>query len=269
MEASYAVISGSGALPRLATEALESKGEGVRVLTFSGEKYDWLGSREALSINLENFAQVLSDLFEDGVGKILFAGAINRLNEVPVGPDAALLDFSGGDDAAAKSLVAAVENIGFEVVGVHSVLPRLLEGPGVLTRTKPNEDDVSDAARAAEVVAALGKADVGQAAIVANRNCLAVETVGTDAMIAFAGKILRGIGGGVARRGVLYKSPKPGQELRVDMPVVGPGTVLNAANAGLAGIAVKAESVLFLDRELAVRHADENGLFLWSRREDD
>lgn len=268
METSYAVISGSGVLPRLATEALESKGEGVRVLTFSGEKCDWLGSREALSINLENFAQVLSDLFEDGVGKILFAGAINRLNEVPVGPDAGLLDFSGGDDAAAKSLVSAVENIGFEVVGVHSVLPHLLEGPGVLTRTTPNEDDVSDAARAAEIVAALGKADVGQAAIVANRICLAVETVGTDEMIAFAGTILRGMGG-VARRGVLYKSPKPDQELRVDMPVVGPGTVLNAAKAGLAGVAVKAESVLFLDRELAVRHADEHGLFLWSRREDD
>ncbi len=268
MDASYAVISGSGVLPRLATEALESRGKGVRVLTFSGEKFDWLGSREALSINLENFAQVLSDLFEDGIDKLLFAGAINRLNEMPVGPNAGLLDFSRGDDTAVKSLVAAVEDIGFEVVGVHSVLPYLLEGPGVLTRTTPNEDDVSDAVRAAEIVAALGKADVGQAAIVANRICLAVETVGTDAMIAFAGTILRGTGG-VARRGVLYKSPKPGQELRVDMPVVGPGTVLNAAKAGLAGIAVKAESVLLLDRELAVRHADQHGLFLWSRCEGD
>ena len=76
MDASYAVISGSGVLPRLATEALESRGKGVRVLTFSGEKFDWLGSREALSINLENFAQVLSDLFEDGIDKLLFAGAI-------------------------------------------------------------------------------------------------------------------------------------------------------------------------------------------------
>ena len=268
MDASYAVISGSGVLPRLATEALEKRGEGVKVLTILENKYDWLGSRDTLSINLGNFAQVLSGLFDDGISKLLFAGAINRLNEMPVGPDAGLLDLSGGDDAAVKSLVSAVENIGFEVVGVHSVLPHLLEGPGVLTRTVPNEDDVLDAARAAEVVEALGKVDVGQAAIIANRTCVAVETVGTDAMIAFADTILRG-SGGVARRGVLYKSPKPNQELRVDMPVVGPGTILNAAKAGLAGIAVKAESVLFLDRELAVRHADEHGLFVWSRREDD
>ena len=268
MDDLYAVISGSGVLPRLATEALEARCARVKVLTLLGQKYDWLGSRKTLSVDLGNFAQVLSGLFEDGFRKLLFAGAVDRPNETLVGPDAALLDFSRGDDAAVKSLVSAVENIGFEVVGVHSVLPHLLEGPGVLTRTAPKENDVSDAARAAEVVAALGEVDVGQAAIIVDRTCVAVETVGTDAMIAFAGTILRG-GGGVARRGVLYKSPKPNQELRIDMPVVGPDTVLNAANAGLAGIAVKAESVLFLDRELAVRHADEHGLFIWSRREGD
>ena len=267
MDDHYAVISGSGVLPRLAAEALEARGARVQVLTFPSQKYDWLESRKTQSVDLGNFAQVLSGLFEDGFRKLLFAGAVNRPNETLVGSDAALLDFSRGDDTAVKSLVSAVENIGFEVVGVHSVLPHLLEGPGVLTRTSPKEDDVSDAARAAEVVAALGEVDVGQAAIVVDRTCVAVETVGTDAMIAFACTILRG--GGVARRGVLYKSPKPNQELRVDMPVVGPDTVLNAAKAGLAGIAVKAESVLFLDRELAVRHADEHGLFIWSRREDD
>ena len=268
MDDFYAVISGSGVLPRLATEALEAQGAGVQVLTFRGDRFDWLGSRGTLSIELGNFAQVLSRLFDDGFSKLLFAGAIDRLNEMRTGPDAELLDFSRGDDTAVKSLVSAVENIGFKVIGVHSVLPHLLEGPGVLTRMKPNDEDVSDAARAAEVVSVLGSVDVGQAAIVANRTCIAVETVGTDAMIAFAGTILRGVGGD-GRRGVLYKSPKPYQELRVDMPVVGPGTVLNAAKAGLAGIAVKAESVLFLDRELAVRHADEHGLFIWSRREDD
>ena len=268
MDDSYAVISGSGVLPRMATEALEARGAEVQVLTFLGDRFDWLGSRRTLSVDLGNFAQVLSGLFEDGFSKLLFAGAINRMNELRMGPDAALLDFSRGDDTAVKSLISAVENIGFEVIGVHSVLPHLLEEPGVLTRTKPNDGDVSDAVRAAEVVSALGSVDVGQAAIVANRTCVAVETVGTDAMIAFAGTILRGIGSD-GRRGVLYKSPKPNQELRVDMPVVGPGTVLNAAKAGLAGIAVKAESVLFLDRELAVQHADEHGLFIWSRREGD
>lgn len=268
MDDSYAVISGSGVLPQLAAEALEARGAGVQVLTFLGDKYDWLGSRKALPVGLGNFAQVLSGLHEDGFNKLLFAGAINRMSELRTGPDAELLDFSRGDDTAVKSLVSAVEKIGFEVIGVHSVLPHLLEGPGVLTRTKPNDEDASDAARAAEVVSALGSVDVGQAAIVANRTCMAVETVGTDAMIAFAGAILRGIGGD-GRRGVLYKSPKPDQELRVDMPVIGPGTVLNAAKAGLAGIAVKAESVLFLDRELAVQRADEHGLFIWSRREGD
>ncbi len=63
-------------------------------------------------------------------------------------------------------------------------------------------------------------------------------------------------------RGVLLKAPKPGQDLRVDMPAIGPDTVAAADAAGLAGIVVEAGHVLLLDRETLLRDVGQAGLFL-------
>ena len=64
------------------------------------------------------------------------------------------------------------------------------------------------------------------------------------------------------RCGVLAKASKPGQELRIDLPTIGPETVRRAAKAGLAGIAGEMGLLLVLEREETVRLADEAGLFI-------
>jgi DUF1009 family protein len=66
--------------------------------------------------------------------------------------------------------------------------------------------------------------------------------------------------------GLLYKAPKPGQDLRADLPAIGPDTVRGAAAAGLEGIVIEAGGVMVLDRAETVRAADAAGLFLWVRR---
>jgi DUF1009 family protein len=64
------------------------------------------------------------------------------------------------------------------------------------------------------------------------------------------------------RAGVLGKCPKPQQDLRVDMPTIGPRTVEAAIEAGLAGIAVDAGRVMIVDRATVIRRADAEGLFV-------
>ena len=61
---------------------------------------------------------------------------------------------------------------------------------------------------------------------------------------------------------MLAKAPKPIQETRVDLPVLGPATVRGAARAGLAGIAAEAGRTLVLEREVVIALADELGLFV-------
>ena len=80
---------------------------------------------------------------------------------------------------------------------------------------------------------------------------------GTDALIERCGPLLSS-----AEGGVLVKACRPRQDLRIDLPAIGPRTVANAARVGLAGIAIEAGRALVLDAEAVARDADSAGLFV-------
>jgi len=94
---------------------------------------------------------------------------------------------------------------------------------------------------------------------------LAVEAQeGTDAMLARVASLPEALRGtAAARSGVLAKRPKPVQERRIDLPVIGVPTVEAAAKAGLAGIVAPAGGALILGRESVARAADAAGVFVW------
>jgi hypothetical protein len=110
----------------------------------------------------------------------------------------------------------------------------------------------------------LGRFDVGQAVAVCEGLVLAVEAAeGTDAMIARVLHLSEHLRGTPAkRRGVLVKARKPTQDGRTDLPVIGKQTVLNAAAAGLRGIAVEAGSVLIVNRKDVAETADRFAMFV-------
>jgi DUF1009 family protein len=98
----------------------------------------------------------------------------------------------------------------------------------------------------------------------ADGRIVAVEAAeGTDAMLARVATLRENGRLKVARgRGVLVKAAKTGQDLRIDMPAVGPATVEAIAAAGLAGLAVEAGRVLALERAEMAARAGAAGLFL-------
>jgi DUF1009 family protein len=105
---------------------------------------------------------------------------------------------------------------------------------------------------------------------VADQHCLAVEGAeGTDGLLARiaemrkSGRIRAGPG-----TGVLVKAPKPQQDRRFDLPVIGPQTVEGAARAGLAGIAVVAGSAMVAEADRLAALADRTGLFVVGVRND-
>jgi DUF1009 family protein len=171
----------------------------------------------------------------------------------------------GGDDHVLSSVVRFLEGKGYRVRGAGEVAPELLAGEGTLGAKAPSAEQRADIDAAFRVVEALGRLDVGQAAVVAKGHVIAVEAAeGTDAMLARCAE-LRRAQRGREREGVLVKASKPGQEERVDMPAVGPDTVRSAVEAGLAGIAVAAGHVLIAEREATIKAADKHGLFLWGQ----
>lgn len=265
-----ALICGAGALPALLARAAGAP------LVCAVDGYEVEGLTPDISFRLERLMPFLDRLHDEGVTRVAFAGGIRRPRLDPALFDPAtaqlvpkiLPAIQQGDDALLRAILALYEDAGFAVLGAHDIAPDLVPDAGVLGPNAPSAADERDAARAAEIVAALGAVDVGQGAVVAQGLCLAVESLpGTDAMLDFVaatGAALRPDPKGA--RGVLYKAPKPGQERRMDLPALGPETVRRAAAAGLAGIAWEAGGVLLLGRDAVEAEAETLGLFLWARQ---
>jgi DUF1009 family protein len=268
-----AIVAGRGALPRLIAEDCARRRIPYRVVIFEGVELDWVEGHPVLREVFEKPGRLFADLRAAGCGVVTFAGGLTRPKLKPLRFDLKFLGMAprllaglkAGDDATLRLVAEIFEAEGLKIRAPHEILSDLLAAPGIATRVVPSEADRADVARAVAIVTALGGADVGQGAVVAQGLCLGLESIqGTDAMLDFVARtgapFRRDPEGG---RGVLYKGPKPGQDWRIDLPAVGPETIRRAAAAGLAGIALRAGGVLMIGREDCLAAADAAGLFLW------
>jgi DUF1009 family protein len=173
--------------------------------------------------------------------------------------------YRGGDDHLLTSAARIFEAQGFHIVGAHEIAPEILIPAGPIGHLEPTAGDRADIGRGLALLAAMGPFDIGQAAVVAANHVLAVEAAeGTDAMLTRIAE-LRAKGRiptppGV---GVLVKAPKVGQDLRFDLPAIGPRTVAEVARAGLAGIAVAAGGSIVAEPSATVAAADTAKIFVY------
>src|SRR5712675_53456 len=172
--------------------------------------------------------------------------------------------FRGGDDHLLSGIGRILEQDGFRMVGIKDVAPDLLMPEGCLTLKAPDEKAAADIARGRELLRALSPFDIGQAAVVIDGHVVGVEDIeGTDGLLARVAR-LRAEGRIRTRtaRGVLVKAPKSGQDLRFDLPTMGPRTVEGAAAAKLAGIAIVAGNTIVVEPQAVIEAADAAGLFV-------
>jgi len=172
--------------------------------------------------------------------------------------------FRGGDDHLLSGIGRILEQDGFRMVGIKDVAPDLLMPEGRLARAAPDEDAAADIARGREVLHALSPFDIGQAAVVIDGHVVGVEDIeGTDGLLARVARLrAEGRIRAKAGRGVLVKAPKSGQDLRFDLPTIGPRTIEGVAAAGLAGIAVVAGKTIIVEPQTMIETADAAGLFV-------
>lgn len=266
---SVALIAGRGALPAAVVAAMPAP---PLIAALDGFMPD--GLLPEVTFRVERLVPFLRMLGDQGVAQVIFAGAVTRpvLDPALVDPATAQLlpalmaAMRGGDDATLRAVLGIFEDFGFQILGVPEVAPALVPGEGVLAGTI-TDTDRADAARAASIVAALGSVDVGQGAVVQQGLCLAVEVLaGTDAMLASLPGLPATLRPDPARgRGLFYKAAKPDQDLRIDLPTLGPDTLRAVAAAGLGGVAFQAGKAICLDLSAMQGLAAKLGLFLWGR----
>ncbi|MDH2309571.1 LpxI family protein [Methylobacterium brachiatum] len=272
-EGTLVLIAGAGRLPELVAESLNRTHRPFRLIALRGFTDRTLRARADATVDLLDLAAILKLLRRWGPAVMVPAGGVSRPSPAALlNAGAALRNretlraiAGGGDDRLLRAALALVEEEGHRVLGVHEAAPDLLCPEGRLGRLGPDTESDASIRTGRGVLDALSPYDLGQAVAVSGERVIAVEgPEGTDRMLARA----RALGRKPFGRGralpatVLVKAPKLGQDLRIDLPAIGPRTVRNAAAAGCVGLALEAGGTLVIDRVATAAEADRLGLFL-------
>jgi DUF1009 family protein len=266
------LIAGGGALPLEIANACREADRPLFVIRLKGFADPSLNGFDGIDAGLAELGKGIKALKQAGCRAVCFAGMVRRPDFSTLIPDlrglaalpGVILAARHGDDALLRFMIHEFEREGFIIEGAHEVGAGLALGEGPLGRIAPTEAHLADMDRAMRVARAIGRLDIGQAAVVARGLVLAVEAQeGTDAMLSRCADLPIALRGGPeAPVGVLAKAPKPMQERRVDMPTIGVATVMAAAHAGLAGIVGETGALLVVDRQAVIQRADDLGLFV-------
>ena len=256
------LIAGNGSFPVAFAREAKSRGYTVVAVAHEGESRTEIeGVADSVEwIRVGQIGRLISALSRAGVRRAVMAGGIDKVRSlVRVRPDRRGLRILGralvkGDDALLRGLAAELEGEGIEIVPCTTFLDRLLFPPGLVVGRALAASATADLKLGVRVLRALGPLDVGQSVVVEDGVVLAVEAIeGTDATILRGGKLGR-------RHAMLVKGAKRGQDMRFDVPAVGPGTITKMVEAGLTTLAVEAGAAILLDGDEMLRSAAASGI---------
>jgi len=266
------ILAGGGSIPREVAEGVIARGGQVHIVAIAGEADEAQLSRFPLTrVGWGQIGAMVQTLKDAHCDVLVIVGSVRRPDLAKLRPDLGFflslpaivrIITAGGDDGVLTRVVRFFEGKGLRVVGPGTVAPELLVGEGPIGCVGAGPEIAADVALGFELVRALGPYDVGQGVVVTQGRVEAIEGAeGTDGMLERVGRRRDGTTATQAS-GVLVKRPKPGQELRIDLPAIGPGTVARSHAAGLAGVAVQAGCAIVAERSELVRIADADGLFV-------
>ena len=167
--------------------------------------------------------------------------------------------FKGGDNLLLKFVIEELEKNGIEVLNIKRIVPQLFLGGGFFSKNKFNETIDVDIRKGKEILNALSKYDVGQSIIIQQGDVIGIEAFeGTDELIRRCSRLFKdGI------KPTLIKLIKKNQEIKADLPTIGPRTIHLCKKFSLGGIAFSAGNTLFIDSLTVIKDVDENKMFLY------
>jgi hypothetical protein len=251
------LIAGSGRFPIIFAENARRLGYTVSAVAHIGETAPELETyvEHIHWIKIGQFNKLIKALKGDGVRQAVMLGGIRKTHVfTTVRPDMRALALASRlrrwkDDDILREIAAELEREGIHIRESTFGLRGILVEDGLLTKRGPTKTEWEDVRYGWEVAREIGRLDIGQCVIIKDRVVVAVEAVeGTDEAIRRGGT-LAGAGA------IVVKRSKPQQDLRFDLPAVGPATIETMASVKASVLAVEAERSILLDREEMCRRA--------------
>ncbi len=273
------LIAGNGRFPFLLLDAARAHGAEVVVAAIKEETEPEINARAAADpgirvywLSLGELSRLIETFRQEGVTQAVMAGQVKHKQIFSsIRPDWRLAKLllnlrTRNTDMLLGAVARVLSDEGIELISSTAYLEPLLAPPGVLTERAPTGEEQQDLAYGRGVAAALAGYDIGQTVVVAGQACVAVEAMeGTDATIARAGAILRsldadGEASTLDRRLSVIKVAKPRQDMRFDVPVIGPGTIQAMCSAGATCLSIEAGRTLIFDRDTVEKLASDGGI---------
>ena len=251
------LIAGNGRFPIIFADNARKLGYHVSAVAHEGETEPELaGHVDRIHwIKIGQLNKLIKAFKEEGVHQAVMLGGIKKTHLfTTLRPDFRTLALATRlalwkDDDILRELAKELEREGIAICESTFGLEGILVEEGTLTARTPSEKEWEDIRYGWEVAQEIGRLDIGQCIVIKDRVVVAVEAVeGTD------GAIKRG--GDLAKEGaVVVKRSKPQQDLRFDLPAVGPRTIEVMASVKASVLAIEAGRTILLDREIMLEKA--------------
>ncbi len=246
-----ALIAGNGMYPEVFTAA--ARRAGVKKLVAAGfleETRPELEERvDAMAwFRVGQLSKMIAFFKKEGVQHCVMVGQISPKNLFDLRPDFRILMMLARlKRRNAESLFGAIgEELakeGIELLPATTFLEDCMPAAGHVAGPKVKARRWEDAQYGFEIAKASSKLDIGQTVIVKKGTVLAVEAFeGTNEAMKRGGALGKG-------QVTMVKVSKPNQDMRFDVPVIGPDTISTAAEAGVDVIAIEAGMTLLLGKE--------------------
>jgi UDP-2,3-diacylglucosamine hydrolase len=277
------LIAGNGRFPFLLLDAARAHGVEVVVAAIKEETEVEMDTRAAADpgvqvhwLSLGELSRLIETFRRQGVTRAVMAGQVKHKQIFSsIRPDWRLAKLllnlrTRNTDMLLGAVAKVLSDEGIELISSTAYLEPLLAQPGLLTARAPTDDEEQDLVYGRKVAGALAGYDIGQTVVVAGQACVAVEAMeGTDATIERAGAILRalhaeGEASTLERRLSVVKVAKPNQDMRFDVPVIGPNTIATMRLAGATCLSVEAGRTLIFDQDTVRELAAAAGIAIVS-----
>ncbi len=252
------LIAGNGQFPLAVARNAKGKGYSIAACAIRGET-DPLLEKEVDALTWVEFWELekLLDFFKSqGIHKALMAGQVRKERLFKESPVRIPLPAKVADRALLGIVVRALKGIGVRLLDSTYFLSNDLAKKGCFSKREPTPEEWKDIAFGRKVAVRCAAFEVGQTVVVKQGVILAIEALeGTDQAIRR--------GGSFGREGVVVvKVARPRQDMRFDVPVIGPKTIEVLREIRASVLAVQAGKTLLIEKEQLLASADEAGLTL-------
>ena len=257
------LIAGNGDLPHAVAVEARSKGYEVIAIGLESLAESTLASvvSEMQWINVGKLGEIIGYLKKSGVKEAVMAGKVPKtlLYKGKITPDLRAVKLlltlkDKSDDSILFGIAKELKKDGISLLNTTDFTTSILTPEGVLTTDSPTEHEWKDIAFGWNIAKEMGRLDIGQTVIIRNQAVMAIEAIeGTDEAIRRGGALA---GAGT----VVIKVSKPHQDMRFDVPVVGPDTLKAMISVQARVLALEARKSILLERQQISREAQEAGI---------